>query len=357
MADRSRRLLVASLAIICVVVMSVFALSYLDGLSDEEPGPVVPLDSPDLPIRGFFMGVLPTPAEGQTFEEAYSTAADHCEMVPVWGKPTPFFDLAEVLGGSWGETFVTEYTRGNGMIPLVHFSFIGPEMSLLSPSGIPDPSLSDVEWREAYRNAVIDVVRETRPLYVSIGNEVNRWYEEYGAVQDDPNGFHHFVSLYEEVYDEVKAVSNQSVVFCTFAREIVSELREADMDVLDLFDPDKLDLLVLTSYPHSVQGINSPQDIPDDYYASVVNRMPGKPLGFSEISWPSISAFGGEQGQADFLNASAHRLTTEQEADLHMLCWAWMHDIDVNDDVGLLERDGTPKLAYQAWIELSASEE
>jgi hypothetical protein len=355
-ATNSKKLATVSIAVICVVIASVFALSYLSGLTDEEPGAIVPLDSPDTPLRGFHMGVLPTPAEGQTFEEAYSQAADYCEIVPVWGKPTPFFDLAEVLSGSWGETFVTEYTRGNGMAPLVHFSFMGPGMSLLSPPEIPSPSLSDVEWREAYKQSVIDVVREIRPLYVSVGNEVNRWFEEYGVGQDDPNGFQHFVSLYEEIYDEVKAISNQSVVFCTLAREVVSELREADMDVLDMFDPDRFDLLVLTSYPHSVQGINSPQDIPEDYYASVVDRMPGKPLGFSELGWPSISEFGGEQGQADFLNGSARYLTTERGLDLQMLCWAWMHDIDDNDDVGLIERDGTPKLAYQAWTDSSVSE-
>jgi hypothetical protein len=356
MASRSHRLVLALITAICVVIASVFALSYLGGLTDEEPGMIVPSDSPDPPLRGFYMGVLPTPAEGQTFEDAYSQAADYCEIVPIWGKPTPFFDLAEVLSGSWGETFVTEYTRGNGMAPLVHFSFIGPGMSLLSPPEISNPSLSDVEWREAYKQAVIDVVQEIRPLYVSVGNEVNRWFEEYGAGEDDPNGFHHFVSLYEEVYDEVKAVSNQSVVFCTFAREIVSELRVADMAVLDMFDSDRLDLLVLTSYPHSVQGINSPQDISEDYYSSAMDKMPGKSLGFSELGWPSISAFGGEQGQADFLNASARRLTTEQGLPLQMLCWAWMHDIDDNDDLGLIKRDGTPKSAYQAWIDISVSE-
>ena len=68
-----------------------------------------------------------------------------------------------------------------------------------------------------------------------------------------------------------------------------------------MFDPEKVDLIVFTSYPHAVQGKNNPQDIPDDYYRKAFDFVPNKPLGFSELGWPSLEAFGGEQGQADFI--------------------------------------------------------
>jgi len=73
-----------------------------------------------------------------------------------------------------------------------------------------------------------------------------------------PNGFQHYVSLYEEVYDTVKKKSPKTKVFCTFAREIVSENWEADLKVFKMFPPDKMDILVFTSYPYAVQGINIP---------------------------------------------------------------------------------------------------
>jgi len=41
-------------------------------------------------------------------------------------------------------------------------------------------------------------------------------------------------------------------VFSVFAREIVSENREADLGVLGLFNQDKMDLIVFTSYPFSL---------------------------------------------------------------------------------------------------------
>jgi hypothetical protein len=341
-------------AIAVIVVLVVLSLTLL-ALVPKEASTVVPLDDPTLPSRGFFMGVLPTPHEGQSFEEAYEQASDDVEFAPVWGKPSPFYDMADDLGGSWGDTFVGDYIRGTGMFPLIHFSFFSTGMSLAKPTGMDGATLSDPAWREAYTQAVVDTVREVRPLYLSIGNEVNRWYEEYGAEADDPNGFQHFVSLYEETYDAVKEVSNETMVFCVFSREIVSEYREADLDVLDMFDQAKMDLLAFTSYPFAVQGVNLPADLEDDYYSRALSHMPGKMVGFSELGWPSIEAFGGEQGQADFLSDMVGRLTVDAGMDLHMLAWAWLHDIDADDETGLLECDGTAKLAYQVWIDISES--
>ncbi|MGC9111811.1 MAG: hypothetical protein ACP5JB_08165, partial [candidate division WOR-3 bacterium] len=77
-----------------------------------EPETVVPVDSPQLPSRGFFMGVLPNPATGQSFDDAYAQAARYSEFVPVWGRPTPFYNLAAELNGSWGQTFVKQLIRG-----------------------------------------------------------------------------------------------------------------------------------------------------------------------------------------------------------------------------------------------------
>jgi hypothetical protein len=319
----------------------------------SQQGTITPADSLSMPGRGFFMGVLPIPADGQSFEDSYHQATAFADFVPVWGRPTPFYDMAKELSGTWGQTFVEQYTRGNGMFPLVHLSFIGAGMTLVSTPGISNPTLNNPEWREAYKQAALEIVQTAQPLYLSLGNEVNRWYEKYGAAEGDPNGFQYYISLYDEIYDAVKEISPKTQVFCTFAREIVSENREADMDVLRMFNPDKMDLLVLTSYPHALQQVNRPSDIPDDYYSRLLGYMPGKPLGFSEVAWPSMEAFGGEQSQADFLGEVCGRLTQDRGVELRLLGWPWLHDLDNNDYTGLIKRDGTPKLAYGVWESLS----
>ncbi|MCX5866160.1 MAG: hypothetical protein NT009_01590 [Proteobacteria bacterium] len=339
------------------------------GSKGSETGetPVAPADSPALPARGYFKGILPIPAAGQEIANAYAQASQSAEFVPVWESgvgASGFWDYADALESG---SLVKSLVRGNGMFPIVHFSFIDKNpatgsLALKSPGNLPNATLSDPAWRAAYKKAVLDAVKAVKPRYLSVGNEVNRWYEQYGAADNDGNGFQHFVSLYEEIYDAVKTLSPDTLVFCVFAREIVDELREADLGVLEMFDPARLDLLVFTSYPHSVrkdktgavlaQPHNRPSDIPDDYYARALTYVAGKPLGFSEIAWPALDFYGGEQAQADFLSEVTGRLTINQGVNLRLLGWPWLSDLDANDSIGLLRRDGTEKTIYQAWKNL-----
>lgn len=299
------------------------------------------------PENGYLLGVLPNPAVGQGFEDAYAEASKYTDLVPVWGRPSPFYEMPGELRGDWGQVFVGDMTRGNGMAPLIHLSFIDQGMSLKSPPGIVDPSLSNLVWRLAYKRAVVEVVEAARPRYLSVGNEVNRWLEAYGL--EGPNGFKHWVSLYEEIYDEVKELSPDTQVFCTFSREIVSENREADTGFLSLFDGDKLDLLAFTSYPHSVQGVNSPSDIPRDYYAGAAAIMSGKPVAFTEIAWPSHPAFGGEAGQAEFIRMIPELLAG---LDVEFVMWPWLHDLGEGDHTGLVMAEGVEKEGLTEWVAL-----
>lgn len=313
---------------------------------NNEPETITPTDTIVIPERGYLLGILPIPYDEQDFNEAYQLASESCELVPVWGRPSPYWEKADDLEGQWGQIFVEQYTRGNGLAPLLHFSFIGENYTVSSPEGT-EYTLSSPEWRLEYKESVIESVRVCRPVYISLGNEVNRWYEVHGM--DGDNGFRQWISLYEEIYDEVKTLSPETKVFCTFSREIVNENREADLSILEDFNPDKIDVLVLTSYPYSLKGVNTPEDIPTDYYTSIAEYLPGKPIGFSEIAWTSMETFGGEQAQADFINGLSE-LTTG--LDLEFIMWPWLSDLTEGDTTGLIKRDGTEKLGYLAWCSL-----
>ncbi len=299
------------------------------------------------PSDGYLLGVLPNPAQGQSFEDAYSEVSAFTDLVPVWGRPTAFYEMPGELAGDWGGAFVDQLTRGNGMAPLVHLSFMDAGMTLKSPPGVANPTLSDPEWRRAYKRAAVEAVEAARPMYLSVGNEVNKWLEAHGM--EGPNGFKHWVSLYEEIYDEVKELSPATKVFCTFSREIVSENREADMGFLSLFDPGKLDLLAFTSYPHSVQGVNSPRDIPEDYYTAAASQVPGKPVAFTEIAWPSHPSFGGEEAQAEFIRMIPGLL---DGLDVEFIMWPWLHDLDEGDHTGLMTTHGEEKAGLAEWASL-----
>jgi hypothetical protein len=325
-------------------------------------GCIDPTDDPELPSRGFFMGILPNPNQHQEFEEVYNQAAEFAEFVPIWSAGTGaegFWDYADKLSGFWGKTFLDDYIRGNDMFPLIHFSFIDKDQQgnliLKTPDTLPEATLNDAEWRTLYKASVLEVIDTVHPKYISIGNEVNRWYESYGISDEDPNGFHHFVSLYEEIYDAVKAVSPDTQVFCVFAREIVSENKEADLSVFSLFNEEKIDVLALTTYPYAVQGITTPSDIPLTYYRQVADMMPNTPFGFTEIGWSTLEVFGGEKGQYDFLMNLSTLLTKDQDVDLRLFGYIWLHDQPGSDTTGLITQDGTEKLGYTAWKEISES--
>jgi hypothetical protein len=315
---------------------------------------VEPRDVVSIPSRAYYMGFLPSSSKDQSIDDAYQMASQSSEIVPIWGRPSPFYEMADELSGVWGEAFVEDLTRGNGMIPLIHFSFIDERLTLKIPPSLEGTTLSYPDWRFAYKNAILEAVIASEPLYLSVGNEVNRWYEEHGV--DGSDGFQHFVSLYEEIYDAVKELSPETRVFCTFSREIVDKNREADLDVLDLFNSDKMDMLVITSYPYALVGVNRPEDIPDDYYIKVAESMSGKSFGFSEVTWSSLEAFGGEEGQADFLEQLVGRLTAKQNIELKLLMWSWLTDLGEYDTTGLIRWDGRQKMAYEIWLSISSGE-
>ncbi|OGD53446.1 hypothetical protein A3K81_04915 [Candidatus Bathyarchaeota archaeon RBG_13_60_20] len=302
------------------------------------------------PHDGFLLGVLPNPAEGQSFEDAYREASEFTDLVPVWGRPSAFYEMPEELGGEWGSVFVDQLTRGNGMSPLIHLSFMDQGLTLKSPPGIANPSLSDPEWRRAYKRAAVEAVEAARPRYLSVGNEVNRWLEAHGM--EGPNGFAHWVTLYEEIYDEVKELSPGTKVFCTFSREIVSENREADMGFLSLFDPDKMDLLAFTSYPHSVNGVNRPQDIPREYYSGAASMLPGRPVAFTEVAWPSHPSFGSEAAQAEFIRMIPGLV---EGLDVEFVMWPWLHDLGEGDYTGLVTAGGVEKMGLAEWVAIRST--
>ena len=318
------------------------------------------IDNPEMPSRGFFMGLLPNPAEGQNIEDAYIQASEYSEFVPIWSAGTGangFWDYAEKLGGWWGKTFIQKYIRGNDMYPLIHFSFIDKDQNgnliLKTPSNIQNANLNNQEWRSLYKLSVIDVVNIVKPAYISLGNEVNRWYEKYGNSDDNPNGFQHYVSLYEEIYDLIKEISPNTKIFCVFSREIVDENREANLDVLNMFNESKMDILVFTTYPIAVQGINKPSDIPSNYYSMASQYMPGKPFGFSEIGWPTYELAGGEKAQYNFLINLSNNLTIKMGINLDLFMYCWLHDQNNIDTNGLITINGINKIGYDAWIKIS----
>ena len=353
---------VLSLTLLCAYVLPLCGCAEDAPSAESNPSQQNTVESmvpPTIPARGYFKGFSSLLPPDGDFEAAYSHAAvSGADFANTWvgAHDSGYWNLAEDLGGWWGDQFVDGLTRGNGMFPVINLSFIDRDtagsLKLRQPPDADYSGLNDDSFRRAYREAAVAAVRAVRPAYISLGNEVNRWYEQYGDTPGDPNNFRHFVTLYNGTYDMVKAVSPETKVFCIFAREIVSENREADMSVLQMFDASRLDVAAFTSYPFAVQAINTPSDMSDDYYSEVIERagLTDKPFGFTELGWSTLDAFGGEEGQAAFLSDAAGRLTLGQSLDLHLFGWWSLYDLEGDPhETGLVDRDGREKPAYEVW--------
>ncbi len=336
---------------VMVLLMLSAALIIVPSIDSSRPFlSMEPLDDVELPPYGYYKGTLPVPFDNESFEGAYANASEHSQFVPVWGKPTPFYDMAAELNGAWGDVFVDGLIRGNGMFPVINMNFYGAGLSLVEPPGLTGSTLASPLWRKAYHDSAMNILNASRPMYMSIGNEVNRWFEVNGAEEGDDRSFLNYVSLYESIYDDIKSLSPRTKVYCTFSREIVSENREANLSILSLFNSSKLDLLVLTSYPFSLAGVDEVADLPDDYYSSVFDHIEEMPIGFSELGWPSEGPFGGEKGQAAYIRNMTTRLTIDQGLDLELLGWAWLTDLVPTDSTGLFFRNGVRKEGFAAWV-------
>ena len=246
-------------------------------------------------------------------------------------------------------------------------------------SGLPadwsDANFSTPEVRSAYKNFTLRVLREFKPQYLGLASEINSYAEAY------PEDFPNFLSLYRETYAAVKAESPGTKVFVTFQWEQLNNLvsiegqgtpYEIKWEQIEVFEP-QLDLWVISSYPFIEFRTGS--EIPADYYTPLLTRT-NKPLAVAEggfVSRQTEHIPGTPQDQVDYLNA----IHTQIGQRLGFWIYLLFSDLNIDsyakffnqqgsgkDDlntlgffvnVGLREKDGTPKPALQVWDSFRAN--
>lgn len=241
-----------------------------------------------------------------------------------------------------------------GFVPLIALGFHRD-----SPNGLePTISWTDAAQRGNFQQVAIAIAERYRPPYVALGVEVNRFYEY------NPAEFEAFVAAYEEIYEAIKAVSPDTLVFPIFQLEMTkgggyllggSETREPQWELLSRFG-DRLDLAVFTTYSYLDYPL--PSDLPANYYSEIA-AYTTHPVAFTEIGWPSApfanapdSEYGGnEEEQAEFVRRF-FELTSD--LDMALAVWSFPHDLGADSNpaftsVSLRHNDGTPKPSLAEW--------
>lgn len=342
--------------------------------------PASPLADLDRTAFGFF----PSPPEA-TLESVlnhYTMLGEHADFV-LLQHSIPWEEFARgVDGQSQDRTDIDNsviLARQNGLDTV----FVVDPLNGLNRReffGLPEDwpaEFANPDVRAAFTNFTLWIVREYQPSYLGLASEINTYADAH------PDDFPHFLSLYQEVYDRVKAEAPDTQVFVTFQWEDLNNLMptaaegraayDTNWDQIEAFEP-QLDLWVISSYPFV--AFQSGADIPADYYASLLDRT-DKPLAVAEGGYTSkpIGPFPGEpQDQVDYLNAIDTQLGERLSfwvylllSDFSLDSYAEMmraqgqSDVDIETlgmfaSVGLLESDGTPKPAMDIWDRLREGE-
>lgn len=236
---------------------------------------------------------------------------------------------------------------------------------------------SNPDVQQAFTNFTLWIVQEFQPRYLGLASEINTYLDAH------PDDVESYMSLYRDVYDQVKEVAPDTQVFVTFQwadlNNIIPGANEGrqpyqtNWDQIEAFGP-RLDLWVISTYPFVV--FESGDEIPDDYYTSLLERT-DKPLAVAEGGYSSrmVGPFPGDpQDQVAYLEA-----IHDQIGD-RLNFWVYLILTDLNMDsisgmardqgmpekdlntlsmfahVGLRESDGTPKPALELWDRYRSNE-
>jgi hypothetical protein len=246
--------------------------------------------------------------------------------------------------------------------------------------GLPESweaNFSNPDVRQVFTNFTLWIVREFEPRYLGLASEINTYLDAH------PDDVDHFMSLYREVYERVKAEAPETQIFVTFQWDDLNNMFgpaaegrpafQTNWEQVEAFEP-RLDLWVISSYPYF--AFPGGEGIPEDYYTPLLDRTE-KPLAVAEGGWSSqsVGPIGGDQeGQVAYLQAIHDQIGGRLDfwvylilSDLNMDSIAdavqegAFSESDLNTlgmfaHVGLRLSDGTPKPALETWDGYRGSE-
>jgi hypothetical protein len=346
--------------------------------AQSTPAPIPTLTRSPYELGRTLYGFFPSPPEATTESviETYTVLGEHADVVLLqqnipWSE---FIESAEVESSR-----ITDIhnqfllARQNGLEVL----FVVDPLNGLNRrefQGLPwdwEASFANPKVRQAFTNYTLRIVRQFHPRYLGLASEINTYAD---AHLDD---FPHYLSLYQEVYDQIKAEAPETQVFVTFQWEDLNNLipfgnegrsaYQTNWETVEAFEP-RLDLWVLSSYPFVVFPTGA--DIPANYYTPWAERA-DKPLAVAEGGFTSrpVGPFSGAPNdQVAYIQAIHSQLGGDR-----LVFWIYLLLTDLNIDsyaklmrvqgmgrddvetlgmfaaVGLREFDGAPKPALEVW--------
>ncbi len=233
-----------------------------------------------------------------------------------------------------------------------------------------EASFGNADVRSAYTNYALWLVLTFHPRYLGLASEINTYMDAH------PDDAANFISLYNEIYTQIKAEAPETQIFVSFQWDDLNNMfpqpEEGDRkpydtkwEQIEAFEPN-LDLWVISTYPYFI--FNN-QEIPADYYTPLLTRT-DKLLAVAEggFSTENVGPFqGSPESQVAYLNAIHMQLGPRLAFWVNTL----FNDLDIDSYaktmkqqgrdpqealslgafayIGLRASDGSPKPALEVW--------
>jgi hypothetical protein len=138
---------------------------------------------------------------------------------------------------------------------------------------------------------------------------------------------------------------------------------ETSWGALEAHSFDKVDIVGITFYPWL--GVESPNDIPQDYLNPLIERIGDTPIAITETGWPADSlgaSFLWEsspEAQVEYLSVLQERI---KGIDIQMINWLYLYPIQPQPtgepsiifqlfgSLALYDRDGNPLPIKDLWV-------
>jgi hypothetical protein len=362
--------LIAALLVLLVVTLA------CSSTPTPAPAPIPTLARSPLDLGRTAYGFFPSPPEVslQSVFDTYKAIGQHGDVVLLqqnipWTDFTKGADVSSANITDIHNQYILAHQNGLDAV------FVVDPLNGLNRrefAGLPfgwKASFANPQVRAAYTNFTLRIVREFHPRYLGLASEINTYQDTH------PDDFQNFLSLYNSVYDQVKAEAPNTQIFVTFQWEELNNLMPSvahgkantiNWDEIEQFEP-KLDVWAISSYPFVIY--KSGADIPADYYSPLLARTT-KPLAVAEggfTSAPVGQASGTPQDQVDYVTAIHSQIGGPRLAfwiyllinDFNLDSYARImkqkgQNADINTlgmfaSVGLTTSDRTPKPALQVW--------
>jgi hypothetical protein len=369
-----KRIGLPTLAIILAILAC--ATPATGGSSQGTPGEIPTLGTSPFDLGRTVYGFFPSPPEAttQSVIDTYKAIAQHGDVV-LLQQNIPW------------ETFATSAEADSPVITDIHNQYLLAHQNGLEVIFVVDPlnglnrrefqglpagwdaSFANPKVRTAFTNYTLRILHEFHPKFLGLASEINTYNDAHA---DD---FQNYLSLYNEVYMQVKAEAPDTQVFVTFQWEELNNLipsmaqgnpYDVNWKQVDQFEPN-LDLWAISSYPFVIYS--SGAGIPSDYYSPLLTRT-SKPLAVAEGGYSSspVGPFKGDpHSQVDYLNAIHSQIGGSRLSfwiyllinDFNLASYAPLMNqkgsgADINTlgmfaSVGLTTPDRTPKPALAVW--------